>query len=344
MNNRIAYTVVASPEHNLPGHPENPRRFQHFHRLTEPPLSEQLLRVEPHEDPVAAITSIHPPSYLKELEQAASRGPGFLDHGDTYVTSASYQSALEAVSGALSVVNAVIEGQAMGGLALVRPPGHHTSATRPSGFCLLNNIAIAARYAQSHGYPRVAIVDFDVHHGNGTQALFEKDPSVLYISTHQYGIYPGTGSIQETGLGEGKGSVVNIPLPARAGDQAFEALTIQVIEPITERFGPDILLISAGFDAHWNDPLASLQMSTTGYNRLGTALSRMAESLCEGKIVYFLEGGYDPDDLWDNILAILYSLKKETMPADRLGPAPFPEANVDNLIETLQSIHGLRPK
>jgi acetoin utilization deacetylase AcuC-like enzyme len=344
MDNRIAFTIVASPEHNLPGHPENPRRFQHFHRLTEPPFSEQLLRVEPREDPVSAITSIHPPSYLEELEQAASRGPGFLDHGDTYVTPASYQAALEAVSGALSVVNAVIEGQATGGLALVRPPGHHTSATRPSGFCLLNNIAIATRYAQSHGYPRVAIVDFDVHHGNGTQALFEKDPSVLYISTHQYGIYPGTGSIQETGLGEGKGSVVNIPLPARAGDQAFEAVTEQVIEPITERFGPDILLISAGFDAHWNDPLASLQLSTTGYHQLGTSLLRMAKNLCENKIVYFLEGGYDPDDLWDNVLAILYSLKKEPMPADRLGPAPFAEANIENLIETLQSIHGLRPK
>jgi acetoin utilization deacetylase AcuC-like enzyme len=337
----IAYTIVASPEHNLPGHPENPRRFQHFHRLTEPPLSEQLLRVEPHEDPVSAITSIHPASYLKELEQAASRGPGFLDHGDTYVTSASYQAALDSVSGGVNVVNAIIEDQARSGFALVRPPGHHASATRPSGFCLLNNIAIAARYAQSLGYPRVLIIDFDVHHGNGTQALFEKDPSILYISTHQYGIYPGTGAIQETGSGEGSGSVVNIPLPARAGDQAFEAITEQVIEPIANRFTPDILLISAGFDAHWNDPLANLQLSTSGYYQLGTALLRMAENLCEGKIVYFLEGGYDPDDLWDNVLAILYSLTKETLPADRLGPAPFPEVNVDDLIETLQSIHGV---
>jgi len=168
-SNRIAYTVVDSQEHDLPGHPENPRRFQHFHRLTESPFSEQLLRVEPHEAPVSVVTSIHPPSYLTELEQAASRGPGFIDHGDTYVTPASYQAALEAAGGALNVVNAVIDGQARSGFALVRPPGHHTSATRPSGFCLLNNIAIAARYAQSRGYPRVMIVDFDVHHGNGTQ-------------------------------------------------------------------------------------------------------------------------------------------------------------------------------
>jgi acetoin utilization deacetylase AcuC-like enzyme len=341
MDNFIAYTIVASPEHNLSGHPESPRRFQHFNRLAESPLSEQFLHIEPHEAPLSAITAIHPPSYLTTLEQAASRGPGFLDHGDTYVTPASFQAALDAVSGALSVVNAVIDGQARSGFALVRPPGHHTSAARPSGFCLLNNIAIATRHAQSRSYPRVMIVDFDVHHGNGTQALFEKDPSILYLSTHQYGIYPGTGSIRETGAGEGIGSVVNIPLPARAGDQAFETITERVIEPIANRFTPDILLISAGFDAHWNDPLASLQLSTTGYHQLGTALLRMAENLCDGKIVYFLEGGYDPDDLWDNVLAIFYSLKKETLPKDRLGPAPFPEVNIDDLIENLRSIHGL---
>jgi len=341
MENLIAYTVVDSPEHNLPGHPENPRRFQHFDRLEESPLSEQLLRIKPQVAPMSVVTAIHPPSYLTSLEQAASRGPGFLDHGDTYVTTASYQAALEAVGGTIKVVQAVIEGQASSGFALVRPPGHHTSATRPSGFCLLNNIAIAARYAQSLGYPRVMIVDFDVHHGNGTQDIFEQDPSILYISTHQYGIYPGTGSIHETGSGEGSGSVVNIPLPARAGDKAFEAITSELIEPITKRFQPDILLISAGFDAHWNDPLASLQLSTTGYNHLGTALLLMAEELCEGKIVYILEGGYDPDDLWDNVLAILCSLTKGSLPVDRLGSAPFPEVSIDDVIEALQTIHGI---
>ncbi|HEY45301.1 MAG: hypothetical protein AMJ88_04590 [Anaerolineae bacterium SM23_ 63] len=343
MKNLIAYTVVSSPEHNLAGHPENPRRFQHFSRLADSPLSEKLLRIEPQVAPMPVVTAIHPQSYVSALEQAASQGPGFLDHGDTYVTTASYQAALEAAGGAIEVVQAVIEGQARSGFALIRPPGHHTSATRPSGFCLLNNIAIAARYVQSLGYKRVMIFDFDVHHGNGTQDLFEKDPSILYISTHQYGIYPGTGSIHETGSGEGSGSVVNIPLPARAGDQAFNAITDQLIEPIAKRFQPDILLISAGFDAHWNDPLASLQLSTTGYNQLGTSLFLMAEELCEGKIVYFLEGGYDPDDLWDNVLAILYSLAKESLPVDRLGSAPFPEESIDHIVETLQILHGIKP-
>jgi acetoin utilization deacetylase AcuC-like enzyme len=289
------------------------------------------------------INAVHPPSYVSALEEAASHGPGFLDHGDTYITTASYEAALEAVGGAIDVVQAVIDGQANSGFALVRPPGHHTSATRPSGFCLLNNIAIAARYVQSLGYPRVMIFDFDVHHGNGTQDLFEMDPGILYISTHQYGIYPGTGSIHEIGSGEGSGSVVNIPLPARAGDQAFDTITIQVLEPIARRFQPDILLISAGFDAHWNDPLASLQLSTTGYNQLGISLLHLAEELCEGKIVYFLEGGYDPDDLWDNVLAILYSLVGDPLPVDRLGSAPFPEVGIDQIIETLQSLHDIEP-
>ncbi len=340
-NNRIAYTLVPSSLHYLPGHPENPQRFKHFEKLSDVSFSDRLIHVESNSAPLSAITTIHPPSYLSALEQAASQGPGFIDHGDTYVTSASYQAALEAAGGAIGVVDAVIEDQASSGFALIRPPGHHTSATRPSGFCLLNNIAIAARYVQSAGFPRVMIFDFDVHHGNGTQDLFEKDPSILYISTHQYGIYPGTGSINETGSGEGSGSVVNIPLPARAGDRAFEVITTEMIVPLAKRFQPDILLISAGFDAHWNDPLANLQLSTTGYNQLGTSLLLMAEELCEGKIVYFLEGGYDPDDLWDNVLAILYSLAKDSPPADRLGSAPFAEVSIDHVIETLQTLHGI---
>lgn len=343
MNNPIAYTVVSSLGHDLPGHPENPRRFQHFNRLEEPPLSEKLLGIEANLAPMSVVTAVHPPSYISALEKASSQGPGFLDHGDTYITTASYEAALEAAGGAIDVVQAVINGQANSGFALVRPPGHHTSATRPSGFCLLNNIAIAARYVQSLGHQRVMIFDFDVHHGNGTQDLFEMDPSILYISTHQYGIYPGTGSIHEIGSGEGSGSVVNIPLPARAGDQAFDAITTQLLQPIAKRFQPDILLISAGFDAHWNDPLANLQLSTTGYHQLGISLLHLAEELCEGKIVYFLEGGYDPDDLWDNILAILYSLAGEPLPVDRLGSAPFPEVSIDQIIETLQTLHDLEP-
>ena len=275
------------------------------------------------------------------MEQAAARGPGFVDYGDTYVTPASYQAALEAAGGAIAIVTAVAEGRASSGFALVRPPGHHASATRASGFCLMNNIAIATRYAQSLGFHRVMIVDFDVHHGNGTQDLFEQDPSVLYLSTHQSGIYPGTGGLNEVGRGEGTGSVVNIPLPPRAGDQAFASITELVIAPVAERFSPDILLISAGFDAHWNDPLAGLQLTNSGYSELGKSLVELAETLCQGRIIYLLEGGYDPQDLYDNIMAIMHTLAGVSPPDDRLGPAPFPESSINDLLANIRGIHGL---
>lgn len=338
---KIAYTIVPSPDHNLPGHPESPDRFQYLHKLSQAPFSEQLILIDPQIAPQSAVTAIHPPAYLKALEQAAARGPGFVDHGDTYVTPASYQAALEAAGGAIAIVSAVAEGRARSGFALVRPPGHHASATRASGFCLMNNIAIATRFAQSLGFHRVMIIDFDVHHGNGTQDLFEQDPSVLYLSTHQSGIYPGTGGVNEAGRGEGTGSVVNIPLPPRAGDQAFAAITERVITPIAERFAPDVLLISAGFDAHWNDPLASLQLTTSGYSELGKALVELAEALCQGRIIYLLEGGYDPQDLYDNIMTIMHTLAGVPPPDDRLGPAPFPETSINDLLANILAIHDL---
>lgn len=341
---KIAYTLVPSPGHDLSGHPENTRRFKHFTKLEEVAIANKLLKIEPSVIPHPMITAVHPPEYLDALKQASARGHGYLDYGDTYVTAGSYHAALEAAGSAIEIVRAVIEGNARNGFAIIRPPGHHASSANASGFCLLNNIAIATRYAQSLGLHRVMIVDFDVHHGNGTQDIFEADASVLYLSTHQSGIYPGTGMINETGTGEGEGMIINIPLPPRTGDQAFSAISEQVITPIAKRFSPDILLVSAGFDAHWNDPLASLQLSTSGYHTLGQALVTLAETLCEGRIIFLLEGGYDPDDLYDNVLAIMYALANETLPIDRLGPAPFPEANIENLLKNIRSIHGLTPK
>lgn len=342
--NKIAITLVPSYSHSMPGHPESPDRFQHFDKLSQVPFSDLLEHVNALVAPLSAVTAVHPPAYLDEIEQACIRGPGFVDYGDTYVTSGSFKAALEAVGGTLEIINAVVEGIARNGFAIIRPPGHHASATRAGGFCLFNNIAIAARYVQSLGLPRVMIVDFDVHHGNGTQDIFENDPNVLYLSTHQSGIYPGTGRENEIGCDEGEGTVINIPLPARAGDGAFSAISEQVITPIAKRFSPDILLISAGFDAHWNDPLASLQLSTSGYGKIGQALVSLAESICEGRIIFLLEGGYEPNDLSDNVLAIMYALANETPPNDRLGPAPFPEANIDNLLNNVLSIHAVNPK
>lgn len=337
----VAYSLVPSPGHDFPGHPENQTRFAHFKTILNSPIAEHMQLVEGSPASEELISTIHPPAYLKALQQASARGPGFVDYGDTYVTPDSYHAACSAVGGSLEIVEAVIENHADSGFALVRPPGHHATATRAMGFCLLNNIAIAARFAQSRGLQKVMIVDFDVHHGNGTQDIFDFDPDVLYLSTHQAGIYPGTGRLNEIGQGDGAGSTINIPLPGKAGDEAFHSLQEQVMLPVAERFQPDILLVSAGFDAHWSDPLAGLQLSTSGFFQLGRGLVRIANAHCEGRIIHFLEGGYDPEALADNVLAIMHSLAGDQPPKDRLGPAPFPEPDLQALIENILTIHEL---
>ncbi|NIS79385.1 MAG: histone deacetylase [Anaerolineales bacterium] len=337
----IAYTLVPSPEHTLQGHPENANRFQHLHKLSETPFAERLILIEPKAATEEAVVAVHPKNYLLALEQAAAKGPGFLDYGDTYITPASYQAALNAAGGGIEVVNAVLRGDARAAFALIRPPGHHATFTRAMGFCLFNNIAIAARSAQSFGIERIMIVDFDVHHGNGTQDIFDQDATILYLSTHQAGIYPGTGYVHETGSDAGSGTVVNIPLPPRAGDHAFEAICEQIIQPIAARFAPDLLLISAGFDAHWSDPLAGLQLSTHGYFTLGRALKEIADAHCGGRMISMLEGGYDPQALNDNVLAIFHAMVGYSMIEDRLGSAPFPEPNIDSVLNHVRSAHGL---
>jgi acetoin utilization deacetylase AcuC-like enzyme len=209
------------------------------------------------------------------------------------------------------------------------------------GFCLFNNIAIAARRAQARGLERVMIVDFDVHHGNGTQDAFYADPSVLYISSHQWGIYPGTGRAEETGIGGGKGFNLNIPLPAGAGDAAFDHIADEIIAPAAARFAPQMILVSAGFDAHWADPLASLQLSTTGYFRLARALVALADELCAGRLVFTLEGGYHTGALADSVCAVLHALLGDDSAPDPLGPARHSEPDVRALLQRVKAIHGL---
>ncbi len=337
----FAYTIVASPDHDLAGHPENPGRFQHFNLLRQFAQEENLLEVQASSAPMEAVTAVHPQSYLDALLKAIEASPAYIDYAPTYVTPASFDAALKSAGGTLNVLDAVLLGNARAGFALVRPPGHHTTADTAMGFCLINNIAVAARQAQKQGYQRLMIVDIDVHHGNGTQAIFESDPDVLYISTHQSGSYPGTGQLNDIGPESGNASVVNIPLPARAGDAAFEAVTQRVIIPLAARFVPDLLLISAGFDAHWRDPLAGLQLSTAGYHRLASLLAEMAEEHCDGKILVVLEGGYDPEALVYSVMAVIQGLRGAAQPDDPLGPARFAETDVSSLIDSVLSLHGI---
>lgn len=338
---KIAFTAVPSIDHNLEGHPENANRFRHFRQLSNLPTSADILQISPRPADEETILKIHPDQYLEALKQAAEMGPGFVDYGDTYVTPASYEAALMAVGGVLQVLNAILDGQTEAGYALVRPPGHHATHSRAMGFCLLNNIAIAASYAQAHGHPKILIVDFDVHHGNGTQDIFIEDPSVFYVSTHQSGIFPGTGHIQETGIGDGEGTLANFPLPTHAGDQALISIFDQIITPLSHRFKPNFIMVSAGFDAHWTDPLANLQLTTHGYYQIAHILSTLANSLCEGRLLFVQEGGYDPDTLFDCVGSVLCALAGDAPPINDQDSPPYPEKSVQHLLDQSVLIHKI---
>jgi acetoin utilization deacetylase AcuC-like enzyme len=243
---------------------------------------------------------------IEAVRLASQTGPAVIDYAPTYVTPTSFENALLAAGAALGLTRAVIRGEADNAFALVRPPGHHAEPGQAMGFCLFNNVAIAARAALAEGLDKVLIVDFDAHHGNGTQAAFWKDERVAYFSCHQGNIYPGTGWIEETP--HARGRIVNAPLPAYAGDQAMARLTESVIRPMTEKFWPELILVSAGYDAHWNDPLTTLGFTTDGYFAISQALVALASEICDGRIVFVLEGGYDPHNVANGVGAAFAAL------------------------------------
>jgi acetoin utilization deacetylase AcuC-like enzyme len=337
----VVYTLVPSPEHDLSSHPENASRFDSLAEVAASLPMGVAQRLEAAEASDEALLRVHPERFLRALEAACEQGPAYIDPAPTYVTQSSLGAARRAAGGVIAVVEQVTFGNARSGFALVRPPGHHAGATRAMGFCLLNNVAIAARHVQQLGLRRVMIVDFDVHHGNGTQDIFESDAEVLYVSTHQYGIYPGTGALNEVGVGPGAGTTVNIPLQPHCGDQAFEHLAESVILPLGRRFAPDLILVSAGFDAHWRDPLAQLQLTCRGFHVLASALSRLAVETCAGKIIAVLEGGYDPESLAGSVRSVLHALAGQPAPPDPLGDGGFLEPEIEPLVDRLRQLHGL---
>ncbi len=329
-------------EHVWPRHPESPERLERVVGLLEETgMLERLVAVEARPATEEEVALVHPPSYISLVRRIASQGGGHLDH-DTYVAPRSYDAALMAAGGLLALVDALLDGEIDNGFGLIRPPGHHALPDRGMGFCLFNNVAIASRYAMaSPQVRRVLIADFDVHHGNGTQAVFESDPDVLYISTHEYPFYPGTGHWSEAGRGAGRGTVLNVPLPAGVGDAGYMRVFDELVEPLARRFRPDLILVSAGYDAHWSDPLAMMQLSLAGYARIVRSLAGLAKELCNGHVLFTLEGGYHLDVLSYGILDTFHALLGEEEIDDPLGPAGGPEPDIEPLLTALKDLHRL---
>jgi acetoin utilization deacetylase AcuC-like enzyme len=282
-------------EHDMgAGHPESPERLRAIvARLQESGVFDRLVHIQPLPAADEWITYIHAASYLETLKRRApTHGRVPLDP-DTSMSPGSLSAAYLAAGGLLTAADAIVSGSIDHAFCAVRPPGHHAEHDRAMGFCLFNNVAIAARYLQrKHGIARVLIVDWDVHHGNGTQHAFYDDPSVLFFSTHQYPHYPGTGRPSEEGEGAGKGTTINVPMTAGEGDDVYRRLFEKVLIPAADNFKPDFVVLSAGFDAHRNDPLASMGLTEDGYAELTRLVVQIAQRHCNGRVLSSLEGGY----------------------------------------------------
>jgi acetoin utilization deacetylase AcuC-like enzyme len=292
------------------GHPERPERLRVLLDLAEAldPARFQLLPARAAS--MSEIELCHDPKYVKLVESTASLSQYALD-GDTITSQDSFAVALHATGGFLRLLDFIAAGESSNGFAMVRPPGHHALRNKAMGFCLFNTIAVGAQYLKSaHNAKRIAIVDWDVHHGNGTQDAFYDDPSVLFVSTHQYPFYPGTGGIADVGVKDGAGFTINVPLPAGCGDAEYLRVFRDVVIPAIERFGPQWILVSAGFDPHRRDPLAGMNVTEAGFSQMARAMLQLAEVYCGGKIAFLLEGGYDLTALRSSVAGVLETLQQ----------------------------------
>ena len=301
-------------EHDTgPGHPECSARLSStISYLQTQPWYDGLIQIKSCDARIEDIMTIHDAAYIKHAEEVCRAGNGFLDSMDVSVCTESYDIALLAAGSAMQLADKIINRDIDNGFALLRPPGHHAEQTMALGFCVFNNIAILARYLQNtYQLNKIAIIDWDVHHGNGTQHLFEEDPSVLYISTHQYPFYPGTGSYAETGRGKGAGATLNCPVPAGTNDEDYRLIFKQTILPKLNDFKPEMVLISAGFDAHAADPLANINLNTNSYQWMTEQIMDIAHQFCEDRIISLLEGGYNLDALPKCIATHLTTLNRQ---------------------------------
>jgi acetoin utilization deacetylase AcuC-like enzyme len=331
-----AYTLVPSPEHEYPDHPERPGRLDELVSRLDAFEGDRLQATPAEQEDIARV---HLPRLITGLEAVCrEQAPGIIDYAPTYVTRSSYQDALLAAGATLLCSRAVVHAEVENAFAIVRPPGHHAEPDRAMGFCLFNNVAVAACDALDQGLQRVMIVDYDAHHGNGSQAAFLQDERVAYLSTHQWGIYPGTGWV--TDAPQARKRIINVPLPAYAGDAAYAHILEAIIQPAVEAFRPELILVSAGFDAHWSDPLTMLGLSSRGFYQLSKRLVDLADEHCQGKIVFVLEGGYDPLNVANGGQAVFAALAGAAFELDVEDSNPQSEPDVESRLNEVCEWHG----
>jgi acetoin utilization deacetylase AcuC-like enzyme len=316
------------------GHPERPDRLRVLqeHLRDARALAHLAARPATEEE----LTLVHAPALVDRVAATAGR-PCVVFDPDTRTSAGSWEAACLAAGGLIDLCEAVLAGEVANGVALVRPPGHHAEHARAMGFCLFNNVAIAAAHLRQRGIARVLVVDWDLHHGNGTQHLFEHDPSVLYVSTHQYPYYPGTGAVDEVGEGAGAGRTLNLPFPAGFGDREFARAFHEVVVPVCRQFAPEFVLVSAGFDCDIRDPLGGLAVTPAGIAAMSRALADLADECAEGRIVGVLEGGYDLDAIVDGVDTLLATL----LGARNEAPLATGDARrLDPLLERVRAAHA----
>ncbi len=323
------------------GHPERPDRLVAVSAAIDA-RSDALGHLRPRAATPEEILWVHERAHLDRVAEAARRGPAHMD-ADTFVSPESFEVALLAAGGAIDLARAVARGELVSGLAAVRPPGHHAEVGRAMGFCLFNNVAIAARAVQQEeGVERVLVLDWDVHHGNGTQHFFDEDPSVAYVSTHQFPYYPGSGDFGERGRGRGQGATLNVPLPAGCGDAEYVAVLQRLLVPFARSFRPDLLLVSAGFDAHRDDPLAAMNVTGAGFAAMAAIVRSLAEDLCGGRVAFVLEGGYALTGLEEGVGALLDVLLAPTCPTLPTTADLIPKSVTEQVVTRVVSAHGER--
>lgn len=332
-----------------PGHPEQPARVQGIiDLLRRTGLWVTLTHLPVTPATRAQMERVQVPEYLDFVERVVRQGGGKLDESDTVASAGTWRAVTSAAGAAVGAVDAVMVGTVEAAFAVARPPGHHALPDRAMGFCIVNHAAVAAAHAtEAYGLSRVLLVDFDVHHGNGTQEVFYSNPHVLYFSTHQSPAYPFTGAVEETGEGAGQGCTVNVPLPALVDDAGFARVFDDILSPLAARFNPQLIIASAGYDAHWRNRAyvqgIKEQMTVVGLASLAVRLQALADTHCPGKLVGILEGGYDPESLALGVHATLRAWQGHGDTLDPIGPASdfVSPPDIANLIARIRRMHGL---